>query len=615
MEFAKLKVNELKRDTNKNVSNFISTYLEKSYIFEQICKEPKHFFDIFRAMIRHGNVQVISYIIETNKCTIDYLTGFNNKFPGLIGFYELIKPTINDDNYYDNNKINQLMWKFYDYSLPSCIFDPEHKEFKIIKNYIHNVMKLDDITQKKLLIKLIGNIVSHNKPSYMEIIINDFKLETFITENISDFILNALEYPNMFFNLIDITKYDFTDYKLSMSIMFFFIEKINLFSKFLAAEKKKAEKYLIYKDRIIQTIEKILDVHKLNFIQEIPDDTILYDSMSKYDVSFEPSVDSTPNVSTTFIMMRILSTLNKELFELGMKNKFMEINIHKWYRNIIIYTNLENYIIYSEFYPIFPIENMSSILDIIWENKYNLSDSKDSKYMYMHRCYTFFYYFIENYNSDTFVIKPDNYKYIADFILSKHRYETYKSDNDDKILSMKEYYEIIKFRPEMDNDDFMFTYAKRNSYNYVFSESRGWDEKMIDKFYQRYLEENIGFNTCIENIDIILQRHSNPNEYTNIEKIIIEVLTYGTFEIVKKITKFFTSHIDISQQEHMIFKKVFEVGERLFNLDDFDNRLDYIIQWLNSHVEPDYYQVFINKNNVILGHRCGNVISGMSKQY
>lgn len=593
-----LKVNELKRDANKNIPDFISTYLANTHIFRQICKDARNLFGIFQAMIRHKNVQVISYIVETNKCDIDYLRKFNNEIPGHVGFYELLKPLIDNSEHEDNNEIIQLMWKFYDYSLPSSIFDPEHHEFEIIKNYIYTTKKLDDITQKNLLVDLLKNIASHNKSSYIDIIINDFNMGTFITENIKVIIMYALEYPNIFFHLVDITKYDFSDYTKSICVMFFFIGKIKSLSKYSVSVKDK--KYIDYKDRIIQTIEKILYIHKSKFIQETPDETI-YDFMEKYDVPFDSS-----NLTTTFIMMNILSTQNKELFEIGLKNKFMDTNIPKWYRNIILYSNLENYIRYSQTYPIEPIEDMRTILNIVWKkNYYKLRDTEEKNYIRVDGSHEFFYYYIENYNSDIFAIEPDDYEYVVDFMLSKH-------DRGDTVLSMKEYYEIIEIRPELANDDFMFEYAQRNSYDYVFSESRGWDEMMIDKFYQKYLEENIGFETCIENIDTIFQRHPNLDEYTNIEKIIIGVLENGTLKSIQKITKFFASHEIIKQKIHIIFKKVFEVGKRIFHFDDVVSCINYVIPWINSYIEPGYYQVFVGEYNTMIGYRCGNVITGMS---
>lgn len=117
-------------------------------------------------------------------------------------------------------------------------------------------------------------------------------------------------------------------------------------------------------------------------------------------------------------------------------------------------------------------------------------------------------------------------------------------------------------------------------------------------------------------IDDILSKHLNPSEYEDIPKIIINVLKKNNLASIEKITKFFTSHFDISYQDHLIFRSVFQIGLSNNNLNMYDYEqiekyLYYCIGWFCSQVKPNYYKIYMSENyEYVLGYRYGNILFG-----
>lgn len=600
-----LNFNELKKASYKNDPNFISTYLTDQNMFDQLCKNPRLFQDIFRSMIKHNNIQVLEQIIGTNGFSVNTQQKFSVDSNG---FYEIMKMCCASEK----NEITNLMWKYYNYKLPNCIFDSHHNNSPIIKSWCQYISTLDDSTQTKEISNILRKIVKYSKNEYYNCLIENPNIVKVISKNINDFLVICMSNLEIMFSLIDQTQWDFGDFKTSMKIMFSLIDRFNNRSvKNRRLGKKIVGKHelsmtYIHKDRIFYTIEKIWELYKVNIFHEVPDDSIEYDNFEQNEY-IRSKIDCNEQISTTIIMLKIIYSYNEDLFKLGMSKGFVDCNISKWYRNIIMYSTPSIFELYRQTYCL-NNENIRPILNIIWR-KYTECDM--FRYSF-HNDYQFFFHFIENFDRDTFVIDSEHYSFVANFIISRYYATTYM---EGKILSMNEYWNIVKIRPDLNNDDFMFEYACKNSYCFVFDEARGWDSKMIDKFYQRYLDKNIGWDTPIENIQTIFVRHNDPSKYTNIDKFIITVLKSCNIEIIDLVIKFFTGYINFTAQDHMIFRSVFEIGDSIISYQDTDARINHITQLLcsSSHLESGFYQVYIDRNHRVIGYRYGTIMCGVSE--
>lgn len=68
-----------------------------------------------------------------------------------------------------------------------------------------------------------------------------------------------------------------------------------------------------------------------------------------------------------------------------------------------------------------------------------------------------------------------------------------------------------------------------------------------------------------------------------------------------------SSHIELTYRDHVLFRQIFQVDSYHNN----GEHLDYCIDWFNSQVEPNYYQINFNiRNGSIEGYRYGDLVFG-----
>lgn len=606
-------ITQLIIDLKNNDPNFIANYLTYPTIYKKICEKINLPLHIIKLMIVHNNIEVITHITNDYCLCRLFKKSIDPRSGNFINQSDIIRLCLKTNN----QEITKMIWNFYEWVLSNTIIYYEHID--IIRNWIENIMTFDEQTQKKEFKSLYNEIIQKDNISLLKIMFEEFHLENKVENSVDEIIFNSCNKHQVLFYLLDYFQYDFSNFNTSMRIMF------NL----IGSEHH-------------ELIKNIWKIHNDKIIRELPDDSIQFDeSFNTYIYAQKMVYDVIYTITDTDIMRCILNTKNIELFRMSLDYGFFNVNIPKWYRNILMYSNVEFFELYQQIYP---LDTYTDVLDFFWKvhdikttktnkdyNEYNYSDneyeedSEDYEYVYQSnsrnieitRRQQFLKLFIEKFDHTQFTINPDKYSIMVNYILRKNiRIEPIGLD----------YLKILQLRQDLNNDDFIFDFIKKklthsSNYNDEYEENYNDENEelynlAIDKFYEKTLCE-ITYLPNKNFIDDIFSKHPNPSEYKNIPNIIINVFKKHKLENIEKITQFFTSHFDICYQEHLIFRTVFQIGPfdhygwDYNGYEKTDEYLKYCIDWFCSQTEPNYYKINISENyNYVLGHRYGNVSYG-----
>lgn len=305
-------------------------------------------------------------------------------------------------------------------------------------------------------------------------------------EYFKNFHIKSAKLPNLhiLFYLFEVIHYDFKNISMCKKIIFVLIN-YNVFYK-----KNKFNESDMLTENIKKYIGKILQIHSSNISRETLLDNRNYDS-------------NEPNMfDKTELLILTLISKNNDIFNLLLEYNYANTNVSKWIKNIILYSTPEIFELYwnkHKTYIKFNIKILNYILDTVWEIQNN------------NRCRDFILYFIEKFDSDIFSIKPKYYdKFISQCLPFIHN--------------------ILKSRPELDNDEFIIGYMlnihKLDKLQVFIQEPKY--AQLFDSYWDLYLE-NICLNyshtlNITKTIEYVLTTYPDPSKYNNRINIIINTL-------------------------------------------------------------------------------------------
>lgn len=400
----------------------------------------------------------------------------------------------------NNQQIITFVWVLYDWQIEMNIFkNTFQEEMSIIESWYEEIQKLDYSIQKKKFEMLFFNVSRYTKISYLDFIIKINLFEKFGYNNDSICCYTRLDINTLVY-LIKALKYDFMNLNTSIKNMFSIINYFQ-YNKIIENDMDELYKYF----------DIILKTHNMIIPKEIPDNTIEHNDVSqnmygdiiciknkrKNYSNYEIIYDIHEDLQDTGIILAILKSNNVKLFQIALTYGLIDVNIEKWYRNIIVHSCVEIFKIYFEHKPLSSVI-MKTILN---STVVNITDTER-----FNQRKKFILYFVETFDSDIFVINSNNYKFIINCL--KHPTLIDKENNC-------EYYKIFKIKSFQILQDGM----TKQFTNIIIN---------IWKIFIMTLQLKI----------LILSRHFDPSKYYNKSKIIYQTMTYCDIIIIEKITKF-----------------------------------------------------------------------------
>lgn len=290
--------------------------------------------------------------------------------------------------------------------------------------------------------------------------------------------------------------------------------------------------------------------------------------------------NSTLDVSESFVVYKILCLKDINIFKLLLLLNYANINMSKWYRYIILFSNVEVFKLYLEFKQIKPTKND---LDFFWK-------TFDENISYLHSLIKidFIFYFYENFE---FQIDTEKILYLL------------------KSNTKTEFIKLINLIHYLNNNDFCYSYLnilydKQEIISFI-------DEypNILDDHYVEYIENiilnsesidcnNNYCNATFQIIKYIITKYPNTSTYYNIHQILANALEKCTTDVIELLSDFVFTVFDIKSHNNFVFKSVYQIGNEIYN-SQWDR---WVFEWFCSKVESEYYEVYFD-SNIIIGYR------------
>jgi hypothetical protein len=629
MQTISLNFTQLKKDAFKKDPSFKEKYLLNENNFNQICLNQKLLCDIFKGLIHSNNIDAMNFIIDSDKILFDdglmqsisnyrdkwlfdkiklyvkdfsslliYSVANNNEYivkeicekykknihVGIDNVFNKICENYKNGNSSDSITLNII--KLYKYKLPHFVFESDFHIQNIFRIWINAVFELDQENKLDKLRNMCTMLIKNNKPNYFKIILNDYNLVNTIYDSV-ELKLNVFrkKYKGKHINdniitcceLLDCLKFDYTNYEISKKIF-------SILTYHLGIDNKEICKF----------INEILEKQKSAIIYNHDEFKIDYNE-NNYSYNYEDDDDTNvnnQNVNTQNcfysldIMKNIIKSKNIELFKLLISKGYYNTNINEWFKYIIFYSNFNFFDYYFNIYSEhFDLEN----LNLVWKKEYSGKDRIN-----------FTLYFAEKYDSNTFVVNFEQFKVLTDY------YD----------ISEQEYSSLVKLRPELDNDECYYLFlSTKNIYKMTDLINDNKNKNFIDNNYSKLLYlfvELYGYNNDknIKLIKNIIEKYPDPTTYTNINLILIETAKRNNYIIFELIFNFFSPHVDVTFDNHIIFRSLFEN-------DYYPDKANLFLDLLNRYVGINFYHAYYKTENyqshyyhLVNGYRIGDTNYG-----
>jgi hypothetical protein len=605
MQSVSLNLTQLKKDAFKKDPSFKQNYLLNENNFNQICSNHKLLCDIFKGLIHSNNIDAINFIIDSDKIVFDdgmiqSISNYRDKWLfDKIKLYMkdfsslLIYSVVNNNEYivkeicekYKNNLhyfnidivyskicenykngngcdyITLNIIKLYNYKIPYFVFQSDFHIENIFRIWINAVFELDQENKLDKLRNMCTMLIKNNKPNYFKIILNDYNLVDTIYDSV-ELKLNIFRknYKEKYINknistcceLLDCLKFDFTNYEISKKIFSILTYHLNIDNK-----------------EVCRYIDEILEKQKSTIIYNHDEFKIDYNENNYSYIYYEDDNDTNVNTQNCFysldIMKNIIKSKNIELFKLLMSKGYYNTNINEWFKYIIFYSNFNFFDYYFNIYSVhFDLEN----LNLVWEKKYYGKDIME-----------FTLYFAEKYDSNTFVVGFKQFE-----VLTK-RYD----------MNEQEYSTLITLRPELENDEYYYLFLSTKQFHEMINLINK-NKNFLDNYYYKILYSVLKHGCFIDQhiinfVRYILKKYHVPSNYTNVKSILIESAESKNKKIFGLIFNFFSPHIDITFDNHIIFRTLFDINNYYHHCrQDVEDNI--ILGLLNRFVGIEFYQVY-----------------------